>query len=97
VEKWEARDGTLHDSLEAAEEHQLKAELEKALKVGEGYAQRQAMHLLSHFDIKRKGDAPKGVMFLPVPPAPDYKSSVYFWAGFVISAVLLIGANMLFR
>lgn len=65
VEKWEARDGTFHDSREEAEQHQLKAELETALKVGEGYVQRQAAHLLSHFDIVRKGDMPKGVFIAP--------------------------------
>lgn len=65
VEKWEARDGSFHDSREAAEQHQLKAELETALKVGEGYVQRQALHLLSHLDIRRKGDMPRGMFIAP--------------------------------
>lgn len=65
VEKWEARDGSFHDSREAAEQHQLKAELETALKAGEGYVQRQALHLLSHFDIRRKGDLPRGMFIAP--------------------------------
>lgn len=71
VEKWEARDGSFHDSREAAEQHQLKAEIEAALKVGEGYVQRQAMHLLSHFDIVRKGDLLPGVLYLPNFTPPD--------------------------
>lgn len=82
VEKWEARDGSFHDSLEAAEQHQLKAELEAALKAGEGYVQRQAAHLLSHFDIVRKGDVPK-VFYGPVTNAPYPEEKVmHFWSFF---------------
>ena len=67
VRKWQARDGSYHDTLRLAEEHQLRQELETALKVGDGYVQRQAAHLLSHFNIARKGErAP-----LPIPPTVE--------------------------
>jgi hypothetical protein len=94
VEKWEARDGTFHDSQEAAEQHQLKAELETALKVGEGYVQRQAAHLLSHFDIVRKGDMPK--VFI-APATVDYHkapnvvcTTCYFISGAVVGALITL-------
>jgi len=101
VEKWQARDGSYHDSREAAEEHQLKAELETALKVGEGYVQRQATHLLSHFDIVRKGDAPKQKP--PAPPplrnpnAGHDHSGIFVWASVMVLCIsfgVLIGWKM---
>lgn len=92
IEKWEARDGTFHDSREAAQQHQLKVELETALKVGEGYVQRQAMHLLSHFDIVRKGDMPKGVVFMPLLTPPGimegFRPACLMWGGFFAGSVL---------
>ena len=95
VEKWEARDGSFHDSREAAEQHQLKAELETALKVGEGYVQRQATHLLSHFDIVRKGDMPKGMFIAPATveyhKAPKTVcTTCYFVTGAVVGALLVL-------
>jgi hypothetical protein len=65
VEKWEARDGSFHDSLAAAEKYQLHRELQTALKTSEGYCDRQATHLLSHFEIVRKGDPLPGVLRNP--------------------------------
>lgn len=92
VEKWEARDGSFHDSLEDAERYQLKAELETALKVGEGYVQRQAAHLLSHFDIVRKGDTSKGVVFMPLLTPPGimdgFRPAFLMWGGFFAGSVL---------
>jgi hypothetical protein len=65
VEKWEARDGSFHDSLEAAQTHQLMAEVTTALRTCDGRPDSQARHLLSHFDIVRKGDMPKGMFIAP--------------------------------
>lgn len=58
VDKWQARDGSLHDTLAAAKQHQLMADLTTALRACDGYPDRQSRHLLSHFDITRKGDIP---------------------------------------
>jgi hypothetical protein len=66
VEKWEARDGTFHDSLEAAQTYQLMRDLKDALGACKGREEDQARHLLSHFNIVRKGDTPKQ----PPPPPP---------------------------
>lgn len=98
VEKWEARDGSFHDSLEDAERYQLKAELETALKVGEGYVQRQAAHLLSHFDIVRKGDTPK-VWYGPVLNTPHHrpKKVLHFWSFFIGATIATSVMLYLFR
>lgn len=82
VEKWEARDGTFHDSLEAAQTHQLMAEVTTALRACEGRPDSQARHLLSHFDIVRKGDTPK-VWYGPVTNTPyPEKKVMHFWSFF---------------
>lgn len=65
VEKWEARDGTFHDSLEAAQTYQLMRDLKDALGACKGREEDQARHLLSHFNIVRKGDTPKGAFIAP--------------------------------
>lgn len=65
VEKWEARDGSFHDTLEAAQTYQLMTDLTTALRTCEGRPDSQARHLLSHFDILRKGDTPKGMFIAP--------------------------------
>lgn len=98
VEKWEARDGTFHDSLENAERYQLKAELETALKVGEGYVQRQAAHLLSHFDIVRKGDTPK-ILYGPALNTPHHrpKKVLHFWSFFIGATIATSVMLYLFR
>lgn len=98
VEKWEARDGSFHDTLEDAERYQLKAELETALKVGEGYVQRQAAHLLSHFDIVRKGDTPK-VWYGPVLKTPNHrpKEVLHFWSFFIGTTIATSVMLYLFR
>ena len=93
VEKYEARDGTLHDSLDLAEKHQLKAELETALKVGEGYVQRQSVHLLSHFDIVRKGDKLPTVIYGPA----RVKKVLHFWSFFIGAALATCMMLYLFR
>ena len=88
VEKWEARDGSFHDSLEAAQRHQLMSELKQALSACQSRPEDQAQHLLCHFDIVRKGDAPK-VIYSAVPAAqrghPKFYS--FFW-GCVLTATL---------
>lgn len=93
VEKYEARDGTLHDSIDLAEKHQLKAELETALKVGEGYVQRQAVHLLSHFDIVRKGDKLPTVIYGPA----TVKKVLHLWSFFIGVALATSVMLYLFR
>lgn len=89
VEKWEARDGSFHDTLEAAERHQLHRELQTALKTCEGFCDRQATHLLSHFDIVRKGDPLPGVLYMPTFTPPDLieaaKPALWFWGGFLLA------------
>lgn len=88
VEKWEARDGSFHDTLEAAQRHQLMSELKQALQACQSRPEDQAQHLLCHFDIVRKGDAPK-VIYRAVPAAqrghPKFYS--FFW-GCVLTATL---------
>lgn len=85
VEKWEARDGTFHDSLEAAQTHQLMAEVTTALRTCEGRPDSQARHLLLHFDILRKGDTPKGMFIAPATveyrKAPNVvcKHCIFLW------------------
>ena len=88
VEKWQARDGSFHDSREEAEDHQLKSELELALTVGQGYPNRQATHLLSHFDIVRKGDIPNG-SYIATPQRPE-SSRFNFWSFFWGSTVTMV-------
>ncbi len=79
VRKWQARDGSYHDTLELAEQHQLRSELEAALKACDGYVQRQATHLLSHFNITRKGErAPLPIPPTTEPPRPKTMSPVAF-------------------
>lgn len=88
VEKWQARDGSFHDSREEAEEHQLKSELELALTVGQGYPNRQATHLLSHFDIVRKGDVPTGT-YIAAPPTPK-SNHIHFLSFFWGSTITIV-------
>lgn len=95
VEKWEARDGTFHDSLAAAEKYQLHRELQTALKTCEGYCDRQATHLLSHFDIVRKGDPLPGVLRKPATveyrKAPKtFCTTCYFATGAAVGALLTL-------
>lgn len=99
VEKYEARDGTLHDSLDLAEKHQLMQEVTTALRTCEGRPENQARHLLSHFDIVRKGDKPEG-MFV-VPATVEYRKApnvVCTTCYFVIGATLATSVMLyLFR
>lgn len=95
VEKWEARDGTFHDSLDAAEKHQLMSEITSALRACEGRPDSQARHLLSHFDIVRKGDMPKGVFTAPV--TVEYRTmpkavckTCYFVSGAAVGALIIL-------
>lgn len=88
VEKWEARDGTFHDSLQAAERHQLMKDLRDALSACEGRPEDQARHLLLHFDIVRRSEKPK-------PPTVEYHkapktvcTTCYFVSGALIVALL---------
>lgn len=98
VEKWEARDGTFHDSLEAAQTHQLMAEVTTALRTCEGRPDSQARHLLSHFDIVRKGDTPK-VWYGPVLSIPHHrpKKVLHFWSFFIGAAIATSVMLYLFR
>lgn len=96
VEKWEARDGTFHESLEAAQTYQLISEVTTALRTCEGRPDSQARHLLSHFDIVRKGDAPKG-MFTVVPATVEYHkapnvvcTTCYFVSGGAVGALITL-------
>lgn len=100
VEKWEARDGSFHDSLEAAEKYQLHRELQTALKTCEGYCDRQASHLLSHFDIVRKGDAPRGMFVAPATveycKAPNTVcTTCYLVTGAVLGCLLTLAIQWL--
>jgi hypothetical protein len=95
VEKWEARDGSFHDSLAAAEKYQLHRELQTALKTCEGYCDRQATHLLSHFDIVRKGDPLPGLLRKPATvqyhKAPETVcTTCYLVSGAVIGCLLTL-------
>lgn len=90
VEKWEARDGTFHDSPQAAESHQLMKDLRDALSACEGRPEDQARHLLFHFDIVRRSDNP-----VQPPPTVEYHKSpkvscttCYFITGAVIGCLL---------
>lgn len=93
VEKYEARDGTLHDSLDLAEKHQLMQEVTTALCTCEGRPENQARHLLSNFDMVRKGDKPPAVIYAPA----TVKKVLHFWS-FFIGATLATSAMLyLFR
>lgn len=64
VEKWVARDGSLHDSEQDAERHTLRGELAQAIKAGLDSPGRElaldsaAGHVLYYFEVWRKADAP---------------------------------------
>lgn len=95
VEKWEARDGTFHDSLEDAQTHQLMADVTTALRTCEGRPDSQARHLLSHFHIVRKGDMPKGMFIAPATveyhKAPNtICTTCYLVSGGVIGCLLTL-------
>lgn len=85
VEKYEARDGTLHDSLDLAEKHQLMQEVTTALRTCEGRTEQQARHLLSHFDIVRKGDK------LPTKCEPRDADQGSHFGGYVLG--FIVGAS----
>lgn len=89
VEKWEARDGSFHDTLEAAQRHQLMSELKQALQACQSRPEDQAQHLLCHFDIVRKGDPLPGVLYMPNFTPPDLaeaaKPALWFWGGFLLA------------
>lgn len=90
VEKWEARDGTFHDSPQAAKSHQLMKDIRDALSACQGRPEDQARHLLFHFDIVRRGDT----SVRPLPTVEYYKApktictTCYFISGAVIGCVL---------
>lgn len=97
VEKWEARDGTFHDSLEAAKTYQLMRDLKDALGACKGREEDQARHLLSHFNIVRKGDTPATVEYRKAPKTVC--TNCYLIVGGAIGSILtwiLCGA-VLFR
>lgn len=98
VEKWEARDGTFHDSLEAAQTYQLMRDLQDALGACKGREEDQARHLLSHFDIARKGDTPK-IWYGPVLNTPHHrpKKVLHFWSFFIGAAIATSVMLYLFR
>lgn len=98
VEKYEARDGTLHDSFDLAEKYQLMRDLKDALGACKGREEDQARHLLSHFDIVRKGDEPKGVFIVPAFSGPaTVKKVLHFWSFFIGSALATCVMLYLFR
>lgn len=98
VEKYEARDGTLHDSLELAEKHQLMRELKDALSACKGREEDQARHLLTHFSIVRKGDEVPKVIYGPVTNAPHpAKKVLHFWSFFIGAAIATSVMLYLFR
>lgn len=90
VEKWEARDGTFHGSLEAAQTYQLMSEVTTAWRTCEGRSEQQARHLLSHFNIVRKGD--EKVITLPILTPPHitegFRPAFLMWGGFFAGSVL---------
>ena len=90
VEKWEARDGSLHDSAEAAADYQLRTEIARALKASDRHVDDQARHLLSHFDVRRKGDAVSSVVLLPAYAEPTAKGAVFYFIQY--AATLTLGA-----
>lgn len=97
VEKYEARDGTLHDSFDLAEKYLLTSELKTALRACDG-VENQVRHLLSHFDIVRKGDEPKGVFIVPAFSGPVVvKKVLHFWSFFIGAAIATSGMLYLFR
>lgn len=97
VEKYEARDGTLHDSFDLAEKYLLTSELKTALRACDG-VENQVRHLLSHFDIVRKGDEPKGVFIVPAFSGPAaVKKVLHFWSFFIGAALATSAMLYLFR
>lgn len=90
VEKWEARDGSLHDSAEAAADYQLRTEIETALRAVDRDIHSQVRHLLSHFDVRRKGDAASSVVLLPAYTEPTAKGAVCYFIQY--AATLALGA-----
>lgn len=93
VEKWEARDGTFHDSLEAAQNYQLMSEVTTALRTCEGRSEQQARHLLSHFNMVRKGDELPKVIYGPT----VVKKVLHFWSFFIGAAIATSVMLYLFR
>ena len=93
VDKWEARDGSLHDTLSAAKQHQLMADLTTALRAWDGYPDHQSRHLLSHFDITRKGDkshVSSVVVSRPFPVAKQVCKTCIFVMGAFAGAVVCV-------
>lgn len=98
VEKWEARDGTFHDTLEAAKNYQLMRDLKDALGACKGREEDQARHLLSHFNIVRKGDEASGVVYSHVIKAPyPVKKVLHFWSFFIGATIATSVMLYLFR
>lgn len=87
VEKWVARDGSLHDSEQDAERHTLRGELAEAIKAGLDSPGREttpdaaAGHVLYHFEVWRKADAPPSRLVPPV-----VKTARQFQMGFLWGA-----------
>lgn len=98
VRRWRARDGSLHENLEAALYNNLFTELRKAISVhnrNHQDADNSARHILSHFIIARRGEK------TPVPlPSEILKDAETFswrrWGSwhFWISSALAIGVLM---
>ncbi|OCX19586.1 hypothetical protein [Pseudomonas graminis] len=93
VRKWQARDGSLHDSADQAAAHTLFVELRTAIAVhnrNSGDADNSARHLLSHFNLTRKGEREP----LPIPPTTEPARVKHrSWVMFVIplAAAFAIG------
>lgn len=84
-EKWEARDGTLHDSLAAAKNHQMSKDLRDTLTACEGRPEDQARHLLLHFDIVRRSETNAQ---LTIEHRKVRNNVFYFVSGTLIGCVL---------
>lgn len=90
VEKWVARDGSLHDSEQDAERYMLRCELAQAIKAGlDGPTKDAAGNVLYHFDVWRKVDAPPA-RFTPTPvkPARRFPWGV-FWGATLATAYMM--------
>ncbi|MGY2429567.1 hypothetical protein [Pseudomonas tolaasii] len=92
VEKYEARDGTMHDSFELAEK-QLMRDLKDALGACKGREEDQAGHSLYHFDIVRKGDKLPSVIYGPA----TVKKVLHLWSFFIGAAIATSVMLYLFR
>lgn len=71
------------------------SEVTTALSTCEGRSEQQARHLLSHFNIVRKGDMPKGMFIAPAtieyPKAPNVVcTTCYLVSGAVIGGLLTL-------